>query len=247
MGQGGGRRVFEWSCQLAASPCLRRSAVVLHLPHGSWQALVTRRIGHDVRCGPLYHPACLSAAACLEAIHTFSLRCQCQPVVAHPIPTHRTALLSSVDPVPSLAGKVLSGGRLNVRKAIAVLLGAPQPTLPAQQREWVWGGGGLADAADDLRTHRCSLLHRCGTAPAAVHLLRTSAAPLLPADSWTEEAAPTTPCFIPAACLAYLRCLSAAPLLPADSWTEEAGFKYVFTYSGYATRVASNSSTCFDE
>ena len=39
----------------------------------------------------------------------------------------RTALLSSVDVVPALAGKVISGGRLNVANAMAALRGLPPP------------------------------------------------------------------------------------------------------------------------
>lgn len=42
----------------------------------------------------------------------------------------RNALLSSVDAIPALATKVSSGGRLNVAKALATLLGKPYPYVP---------------------------------------------------------------------------------------------------------------------
>ncbi|KAL4443607.1 hypothetical protein ABPG75_011344 [Micractinium tetrahymenae] len=45
----------------------------------------------------------------------------------------KQALLSSVDPVPALAGRVLTGGRLNIERALAALLGNPLPSAPAQQ------------------------------------------------------------------------------------------------------------------
>ena len=42
-------------------------------------------------------------------------------------PALRAALLSSVDRVPALEGRMVSGGRLNVAAALAALLGAPAP------------------------------------------------------------------------------------------------------------------------
>ncbi|KAL4421171.1 hypothetical protein ABPG77_003354 [Micractinium sp. CCAP 211/92] len=42
----------------------------------------------------------------------------------------RAALLGSVDQVPALAGKVTSGGRLNVQRALATLLGTQLPPAP---------------------------------------------------------------------------------------------------------------------
>jgi hypothetical protein len=43
---------------------------------------------------------------------------------------YRGALLSSVDPVPSLATLLVTGGRLNVARALAALLGTSAPTPP---------------------------------------------------------------------------------------------------------------------
>lgn len=43
----------------------------------------------------------------------------------------KAALLSSVDKQPSYAGRVASGGRLNVARALAALLGTPAPQPPA--------------------------------------------------------------------------------------------------------------------
>ncbi|PRW20999.1 subtilisin-like serine protease [Chlorella sorokiniana] len=45
----------------------------------------------------------------------------------------RAALLSSVDQVPALRGKLITGGRLNVARAMATLLGQPPPYLPPTQ------------------------------------------------------------------------------------------------------------------
>lgn len=54
----------------------------------------------------------------------------------------RAALLSSVDPVPVLVGKVSTGGRLNVARALATLLGlAEPPALPPPQCECLAHGG----------------------------------------------------------------------------------------------------------
>jgi hypothetical protein len=48
----------------------------------------------------------------------------------------RAALLASVDPVPALAGRVSSGGRLNVAQALAALRGitASAPRLTCALR-----------------------------------------------------------------------------------------------------------------
>ena len=43
---------------------------------------------------------------------------------------HRDALLSTVDPIPALADKLITGGRLNVARALAKLLGQPAPPPP---------------------------------------------------------------------------------------------------------------------
>lgn len=48
----------------------------------------------------------------------------------------RAALLSSVDRVPALKGKLQTGGRLNVARALATLLGQPAPYWPPPQCEW---------------------------------------------------------------------------------------------------------------
>ncbi|KAL4435650.1 hypothetical protein ABPG77_002613 [Micractinium sp. CCAP 211/92] len=49
----------------------------------------------------------------------------------------KTALLTSVDPVPALSGWVATGGRLNVVRALSVLLGMPEPSPPPPvQYEW---------------------------------------------------------------------------------------------------------------
>lgn len=40
---------------------------------------------------------------------------------------HRKALLDGVDKVPALTNRVITGGRLNVAKALAKLLGKPEP------------------------------------------------------------------------------------------------------------------------
>lgn len=47
----------------------------------------------------------------------------------------RRALVSTVDKVPALKGKVSSGGRLNVARALAALLGRPVPNVPGLQCE----------------------------------------------------------------------------------------------------------------
>lgn len=49
-----------------------------------------------------------------------------------PLPPCRRALLSSVDPIPALSGKVTTNGRLNVARALAFMLGTPEPLPPAQ-------------------------------------------------------------------------------------------------------------------
>lgn len=45
---------------------------------------------------------------------------------------YRAALMSGVDKVPALNNRVISGGRLNVAKALAKLLGRPEPPAPAK-------------------------------------------------------------------------------------------------------------------
>ncbi len=45
--------------------------------------------------------------------------------------------MTGVDKVPALANRVISGGRLNVAKALAKLLGRPEPPAPAEPAcEW---------------------------------------------------------------------------------------------------------------
>lgn len=66
------------------------------------------------------------------------------------LPLCRTALLTSVDPVPALSGWVATGGRLNVARALSVLLGTPEPSppLPVQcERQGVAGAVGMKRAA----------------------------------------------------------------------------------------------------
>lgn len=58
------------------------------------------------------------------------LQLACAPGLTFPLPLLcRDALLGSVDPVPALKGTVSTGGRLNVAKALSLLLGEPTPTL----------------------------------------------------------------------------------------------------------------------
>ncbi|KAL4457641.1 hypothetical protein ABPG75_012506 [Micractinium tetrahymenae] len=44
----------------------------------------------------------------------------------------KNALLRGVDPIPALEGRLASGGRLNVQRALAVLLGDPLPPTPVR-------------------------------------------------------------------------------------------------------------------
>ena len=46
------------------------------------------------------------------------------------VPPYRDAILSSVDKVPALADKTITGGRLNVARAMTTLLGLPNPGPP---------------------------------------------------------------------------------------------------------------------
>lgn len=50
----------------------------------------------------------------------------------------RAALLGSVDTSAALAGVCSSGGRLNVAKAVASLLGQPTPTYTRKWKGVVW-------------------------------------------------------------------------------------------------------------
>lgn len=55
-------------------------------------------------------------------------------ILSHVVSICRAALLSSVDQVPALQGKLITGGgRLNMGRAVAALLGAPDPPAPALQ------------------------------------------------------------------------------------------------------------------
>ncbi|KAL4428330.1 hypothetical protein ABPG75_002419 [Micractinium tetrahymenae] len=53
----------------------------------------------------------------------------------------KKAIIGSVDKVPALKGKVSSGGRLNVARALATLLGRPTPTVPSLQFDYTWESG----------------------------------------------------------------------------------------------------------
>ena len=48
----------------------------------------------------------------------------------------KRALLAGVDPVPALAGKVATGGRLNAAKAVVAVLGDREPPPPVDEPSW---------------------------------------------------------------------------------------------------------------
>ena len=66
-----------------------------------------------------------------------------------PAPPHlfrRDALMSTSDPVPALADKVISGGRVNFARALAKVLGVDEPAAPPPTKCKCAGlqrGGGL--------------------------------------------------------------------------------------------------------
>lgn len=74
---------------------------------------------------------CSRGAGCRPASPCLAVRLACRrhPVafVRRPRPC-RAALLNGVDAAPALTGACSSGGRLNVAKAVASLLGGPAPT-----------------------------------------------------------------------------------------------------------------------
>jgi len=68
----------------------------------------------------------------------------------------RDILLDTVDPVADLSGRVASGGRLNVNRAVVAALPSAEPTpapTPAPADTWSWesaGGGSAHPYANDL-------------------------------------------------------------------------------------------------
>lgn len=122
-----------------------------------------------------------------------------------PAPARRSALLSSVDVVPALAGKVSSGGRLNIAWALATVQQSYPPYLPPRQcealallqssyrsvRPAVAGSpprspAPLYAACQALRGGRGGLRHRPPRRAAAPPPSPTSAPP--PADSHVQSA-----------------------------------------------------------
>ncbi len=86
------------------------------------------------------------------------------PLAEKRLPPCRAALLGSVDQVPALAGKVTSGGRLNVQRALATLLGTQLPPAPPPSCETSWHGGGWVPAAQQRARLMCSVRLAAGTA-----------------------------------------------------------------------------------
>lgn len=77
------------------------------------------------RCGVRIPPH----AGCLDTEHDHVAAIVPAPLV-WPTLDGRKALLDGVDKVPALTNRVTSGGRLNVAKSLAKLLGKPEPTAP---------------------------------------------------------------------------------------------------------------------
>ena len=210
---------------------------------GREQALGTSREG-DARWG--WPPApglatlpCIAAAvaevpqlaACTPCSHV-----SCLAPLLHP----RSALMGSVDPVAALASKTISGGRLNVARALAAIQGKPLPASPAPQQceSRVPGraAGGQCSATPEFPGQEIHLAPRVGWSAAC----RGAARPLANARVFDHDAHQP-----------YLSLSSnpslLASALSADSLTTEVGVEYGLTLPFGGLRAYTSSTTCLAE
>ncbi|KAL4431337.1 hypothetical protein ABPG75_006593 [Micractinium tetrahymenae] len=167
----------------------------------------------------------------------------------------RGALLGSVDPVPALAGKCSTGGRVNAAKAVAALLdlAAPAPTeydytLQADTKASL-GAPFQCEAHTDAADHvaacrdRCLARSWCWYFGAAPHSARAAATPTTPAAQ--PAAAATAPSQGPALAALFtpLATAGAAPaaLFPSSPASPPAPLSPALAFAAPSTALAASA------